>query len=275
MPVVTSRSPKDLHFEPRLPAFDLQDGLSRDWLGGSPFRTAYLNAMSCMFPIGEKFFIDSVRHFRDQIDDPRLLQEIRSFQGQEATHRLQHQKFNEMLCAARGFDLDAIEAPLRNRLAWVQKKLSPRRQLAGTVAYEHLTAVMAHDLLVNNDVLQDADPRIAALWRWHAVEETEHKSVAFDVYMAVGGNTSERRVAMIMNTWYFLGDVFHIMRLMANANGERWKIGEWIKGLNYLFGKPGILRRCAPAYFRFYRDKFHPWHYDNRHVIDEWKRSTS
>jgi predicted metal-dependent hydrolase len=65
------------------------------------------------------------------------------------------------------------------------------------------------------------------------------------------------------------------MRLMANANGERWKIGEWIKGLNYLFGKPGILRRCAPAYFRFYRDKFHPWHYDNRHVIDEWKRSTS
>ena len=109
MSEVQSKSPPDLSFAPRQPEFDLAAALGRDWCGGSAFRTAWFNALSMLFPLGEKFFIDSVRAFRDQIDDPVLVEQITAFQGQEAVHRRQHQRYNEILCRARGYDHDAIE----------------------------------------------------------------------------------------------------------------------------------------------------------------------
>ena len=169
-----SNSPESLAFGPRRPSFDLAQALASDWHGGSAFRTAYFNAMSMLFPLGEKFFIDSVRFFKDEIDDPRLLKEIIAFQGQESTHRLQHQKYNELLCEQRGYDLDRFERPLRDRMAWAYRELTARRRLAGTVASEHLTAIMADDMLAHQDALSGADPHVAALWQWHGVEETEH-----------------------------------------------------------------------------------------------------
>ena len=271
MTVVLSHSPPDLSFTPRKPAFEISETLATDWHGGSAFRTAWFNALSCMFPIGEKFFIDSVRHFRSEVDDPRLLAEVTAFQGQESVHRMEHQRYNETLCAARGYDLDLIEKRLRDRLDWVRERFSARRQLAGTVAYEHLTAVMAHELLTNPAVTAGADEEIIRLWRWHAVEETEHKSVAFDVYTAVGGTARERRMAMFMNTWYFFKDAFGIVRVMLKADGKLWSAREWLSGLNFLFGKPGFLRRCFIPYCRFYRSAFHPWDHDNRAVIEAWK----
>src|SRR5207244_3358365 len=61
----------------------------------------------------------------------------------------------------------------------------PKGHLAVTIALEHFTAIMADAMLTNDGVLEGADPRMAALWRWHAIEETEHKAVAFDVYKTV------------------------------------------------------------------------------------------
>ena len=87
MTALQSRSPAQHEFSPRHPTFALEDALASDWHGGSAFRTAWFNAMSMLFPLGEKFFIDSVRVYEDQIDDPRLLKEIIAFQGQEAIHR--------------------------------------------------------------------------------------------------------------------------------------------------------------------------------------------
>ena len=78
-----SNSPDALNFTPRHPEFELAEALAGDWHGGSAFRTAYFNAMSLLFPLGEKFFIDSVRHYRNEIDDPRLVDEITSFQGRK------------------------------------------------------------------------------------------------------------------------------------------------------------------------------------------------
>jgi predicted metal-dependent hydrolase len=273
MSVNLSHSPPDLSFSPRRPTFTIEQSLQSDWHGDSAFRTAFFNAMSCMFPVGEKFFIETVRAHRDQIDDERLLNEITAFQGQESVHRLEHQHYNEALCAARGYDLDKFEKRLRDRLAWVKDNLSERRQLAGTVAYEHLTAIMAHELLTNPAILKNADPEIARLWRWHAIEETEHKSVAFDVHLAVGGTIRERRIALYMNTMYFFKDAFGITRQMLKKDGKHLSIREWLSGMNFLFGKPGFLRRCGLNYFRYLRKGFHPWDHDNRNVIEDWKAS--
>lgn len=273
MPILPqSNSPKDLEFGPRRKSFDFDEALRSDWHGGSTFRTAWFNAMSLLFPLGEKFFIDSVVHFEDQIDDPRLEDEIASFRAQESTHRLQHQKYNERLCELRGYDLDRFEKQERERIAWAYRELSARRRLAGTVANEHLTAIMAHDMLSNNDVLAGAEPRIAEMWRWHGVEETEHKAVAFDVFLAVGGTVAERRQALMLNTFFFFKDTLRNVCIMLQTDGKLWSIREWAAGFKYLFIKPGALRRVFPAWLRFFRKDFHPWQVDNRRLIDEWER---
>jgi len=266
-----SRSPEGLEFGPRRPEFDIEQALATDWHAGKAFVTAWFNAMSLLFPLGEKFFIDSVVHFADRVDDPKLEDEIASFRAQESTHRVQHQKYNEMLCKLRGYDLDRFEKNERERMAWAYRELSPRRRLAGTVANEHLTAIMAHDLLSHRDGLIDAHPGIAELWRWHGIEETEHKAVAFDVFVAVGGTVSERRQALLLNTFFFLKDTMRNVCIMLQADGKLWKVSEWASGLSYLLVRPGMLRRIVPAWLRFFRKDFHPWQNDNRDLIESWE----
>ncbi|MFB3124325.1 MAG: metal-dependent hydrolase, partial [Woeseiaceae bacterium] len=208
----------------------------------------------------------------NQIDDPKLLDEISAFQGQEAIHRLQHQRYNELLCEQRGYDLDRFERPVRNRMTWAYRELSARRRLAGTVANEHLTAIMANDMLTQKDAFTGADPHVAALWAWHGVEETEHKAVAFDVFVAVGGTVRERRQALIMNTYFFFKDTFRNLCIMLKHDGKLWSLREWLSGFKYLFVRPGVLRRVFFAYLGFYRKDFHPWQHDNRELIVEWEQ---
>ena len=177
-----------------------------------------------------------------------------------------------MLCELRGYDLDAIETPIRERIAWVMRQLDQRRRLAGTVANEHLTAIMAHDMLTRRETLKNANPQVVDLWLWHGIEETEHKSVAFDVFVAVGGTTSERRRALIFSTWFFLKDTLRTTRLMLRKDGRLWSLREWVSGLNFLFVYPGVLRRIFVPFLRFLRKDFYPWQHDNRYLIDEWSQ---
>jgi len=177
-----------------------------------------------------------------------------------------------LLCEQRGYDLDHFERPLRDRMAWAYRELTARRRLAGTAASEHLTAIMADDMLAHQDALSGADPHVAALWQWHGVEETEHKAVAFDVLVAVGGTVRERRQALLMNTFFFFKDTFRIMCLMLKHDGKLWSFREWLTGLKFLLIKPGILRRVFFAYLRFYKKDFHPWQHDNRELIVAWEQ---
>ncbi len=276
MPVQTqSNSPDGLHFGPRQRSFDIEAALATDWHNGSAFKTAWFNAMSMLFPLGEKFFIESVLHYAADIEDPKLAAEIAAFRAQEASHRMHHQRYNETLCKIRGYNLARIEKDERIRIAWANRKLSPRRRLAGTVANEHLTAIMANDMLTYNDALIGADPCIASLWRWHGIEETEHKAVAFDVFLAVGGTVSERRQALILNTFFFMKDTLRNTCIMLQRDGKLWSFREWAAGFKFLWIKPGVLRRCFPNWVRFWKKHFHPWQDDNRHLLDQWESEQS
>ncbi len=268
-----SQSPDDLNFASRRKSFDLGTCLASDWHGGSAFRTAWFNAMSLLFPLGEKFFIDSVCHFQDEIADPRLQDEIAAFRAQEATHRVQHQKYNELLCELRDYDLPRFEKDERERMAWAYRELSARRRLAGTVANEHLTAIMANDMLMNQDILTGADPQVANLWEWHGVEETEHKAVAFDVFVAVGGTVSERRQALLLEH-IFLFQRYAAQRLHHVA--ERWQALE-PEGMGKRF--PVIFSSnlaCCAVYSLpgsgSSESDFHPWQLDNRELIRHWEQ---
>ncbi len=166
---MASTTPEGLQIRPRHLDFDLPSPLPRHWHSGDAFKTHLFDVMSVLFPDGERFFIDSVRQFRDQIDDPVLKEQIRGFIGQEGHHSREHLVYSQRL-RDLGYQVERMERRAQARIRYTQKKLSPRRQLAATAALEHITAIMADAVLKNPEPLHGAHPAMARLWRWHALE---------------------------------------------------------------------------------------------------------
>jgi predicted metal-dependent hydrolase len=266
-----SFTPGDVAIKPRNRQHDLAAALKGDWMRKDVFATAWFNAMSITFPLGEQFFINSVRHYRDRITDPKLSEEVRQFFSQEAVHLREHRLYNEMLCELRGYDLEKLEGPLRRRMGWVKKNVPAREQLAGTVAVEHLTAVLAEKALGDRGIFADAEPAMRDLWQWHSVEEMEHKAVAFDVYRAIGGTEKMRRAAMRRSTLFLTWDILHGVRHILKCDGKLWSAKVWFSGLRFLFGKQGVLRGTLAPYRAFFREDFHPWQEDTSDLITQWE----
>ncbi len=243
--------------KPRDIRFPHDDGLGTDWNGGDWFRTAFFNAMSILFPYGEKSFIDSVRANQHMVTETGLKAAVRGFMAQEYVHRREHQRFNERLCASRGYDLEWLEAAIRGDSEELEK-LDPLFWLATTVAYEHLTATIAGCLLDRADWLAGADVGVAKVWRWHAIEEIEHKSVAFDVYRAAGGTHAMLRKAMVLMSMEFLFR-FQARSLWHMYCRDHPPLGRTLRqAWSFLFGKGGLIRGNWRHYWAFFRRDFHP-----------------
>ena len=267
-----SHTPADVPVIPRNRQYAIERCLQGDWFDGHPFKTAWFNAMSITFPLGEKFFIDSVRKFSDQIEDPKLIDEIRGFCGQEGFHRREHERYNQALCDLRGYDLTYLTERLRKNIELGNKYMSPLEQLAATAAFEHITAIMAESALaVDNPMVDGVDSTMRELWDWHAAEEMEHKAVAFDVYRAVGGSEKMRKSAMRKATFFLLMDVMVGLVHMLRRDGKLWNLRLWRQGWAFLFFDGGILRRIWPAYREYFKDGFHPWQRDTRPLLEAWK----
>src|SRR6185437_8545920 len=179
MTATTLPTPTDLSITPRDRRFGRDAATPRLWHGGRVEATAIYNALSATFPIGEAYFVESVRKFRDAAP-PKLAEEIKGFTTQEAIHSREHDAFNKRAADA-GYDLTNLEAQVEKRLA-VARARGPYANLAATMALEHFTAILAHELLANPRHLEGAEAETADLWRWHAVEEIEHKGVAYDTW---------------------------------------------------------------------------------------------
>lgn len=264
-------TPPTLNIAPRHLSFTVEEELKTLWHGGDVFKTCFFNALSMQFPEGEQQFIRAVRNYRDRIDDPRLKQEIRGFIGQEGIHSREHKRYNEAL-RARGYDIDGMDRRFAKHMRFVSN-LGPSRQLAGTCGAEHYTAVLAHAILSNPDALAGATPVMQDLWRWHAIEETEHKAVAFDVYQRCLGNSRLRRIVFLFVTYNFCKYTFLNTCSMLKTEGKLWSLRTWLGGINYLWGKPGILRKCVPDFLAYLRKDFHPWDQDNRELLAGWERN--
>lgn len=265
-----SSTPPGLQIRPRQLDFALPQPLPRHWHGGDAFKSHLFNAMSVLFPDGERFFIDSVRLHREQIEDPLLKEQIRGFIGQEGHHSREHLEYSQRL-RDLGYDVDYLERGLKRRLRFVQKHFSPHRQLAATCAVEHLTAIMADALLTDPNWLGGAEPTVAKLWRWHALEETEHKAVAFDVYQAVCANKWGRRRAMIQSTLFFTVDTLKGLIHLLKRDGLLWNWRIWRDGMVWLWGKNGIYRKLVRVYLDFYSADFHPWQHDNLQLVEQYR----
>lgn len=242
---------------------DLEAPFERHWCGGDAFRSALFNALSMSFPVGEQFFIDSVRAgFKllppGQQDSFRA--EVQGFVGQEATHRRLHALFNSHLERQGLVNEWGPRALERMKLLGGQ---DPRHMLAITAAHEHFTAILADWMLRNADLMGSTDQRLSTLWLWHSAEESEHKATAFDVYQATGGNHAWRLKWFRRVTVIFLGDTLRQTVLNLRRDGTLWKWSTWASAAGYLFGKRGLIRQTYRPWRDYKRRDFHPSQHDS------------
>jgi predicted metal-dependent hydrolase len=234
----------------------------------------FFNALSIFFPEGEKFFIESVRKHKEQVTDERLRADVKGFIGQEAMHGREHRAYNAWL-AQHGYPVAKLEQRVIDTLKFAVKYTRRSDQLAATLALEHLTAIMADNLLSDPRVLEGADPRMSALWRWHAIEETEHKAVAFDVYQAAYGTGLRaylRRVTVFLTTcihFWVMVIAYHWAFVRKDGRRSDWR--GWWQLLRTLWIEPGTMRRIFLPWLSYFRPSFHPWHQDNRVHVERWK----
>ena len=243
--------------------------IHRHYFANSPVMSHLLTALSSTFPIGEQFFVHSVRNVRDKVKDENLQAQIAAFIGQEAMHSKAHAEFNAAW-RSEDYNLDRFQAWLARKDDYV-KNLHPKIQLAITCAFEHFTALLGGYILRHPEVLATLDEDAAKLWVWHAIEEIEHRAVAFDVYQAVYGDEKIRRMIMRSVTTGFASlTLYSATRLFLQDKKKSLpKVGGNIFGF-YLLGK--MFLQLAPEYLAYFKTDFHPSEIDYTKLICYWKQ---
>lgn len=243
--------------------------IRRHYFANSPVMSHLLTALSSTFPIGEQFFVHSVRNVRDKVKDENLQAQIAAFIGQEAMHSKAHAEFNAAW-RSEDYNLDRFQAWLARKDDYV-KNLHPKIQLAITCAFEHFTALLGGYILRHPEVLATLDEDAAKLWVWHAIEEIEHRAVAFDVYQAVYGDDKIRRMIMRSVTTGFASlTLYSATRLFLQDKKKSLpKVGGNIFGF-YLLGK--MFLQLTPEYLAYFKTDFHPSEIDYTKLIRDWKQ---
>lgn len=263
MQVITPR-PVDIDFPGDTPRF---------WYANSPFISHFFDAFSTTLPVGEDLFIFSLRQVRQQITDPQLQKNISGFVGQEAFHSREHAKYNNLM-RRWGYDMDAMDRSMLRVTKRLRRFLKPMQLLAVTLSCEHVTSILSAAIL-RGDFMADADPHLKALWHWHAVEEIEHKAIAWDVYQTLGGTYRTRVIWMNFAVGLIGVRVTARLLHMLRRDGLLLNGAVWREGLHFLFGKRGLFRVLKQDFRDFYRRDFHPWQHDTLHLTEAWKAQYS
>ncbi len=269
MTATTLPTPSDLSITPRDRRFGRETAMVRLWHGGRVEATAIYNALSSTFPIGEAYFVESVRAFREGTP-AKLAEEIKAFTTQEAIHSREHDAFNKRASQA-GYDLSTLEAQVEKRLA-ITRSRPPIVNVAATMALEHFTAILAHQLLRDPKHLEGADREAADLWRWHSVEEIEHKGVAYDTWLFATRHWPRwKRWKVKAKVMLYVSRNFVVDRTAGSLELMRQDgvsgVKAWARLLWYLWIRPGMFRKIAGAWFKFFLPGFHPWNEDDRYLL--------
>ncbi|GLG82090.1 metal-dependent hydrolase [Acinetobacter sp. V91_7] len=267
--------------------FDFND-VPEYWMNGSAGLTHFMTALSALFPAGEKFFIDSVRAVRYHPsikDDKELQKEISAFIGQEAMHTQEHVNFNAS-AQKFGHDVETLEkftdTAIQTAIQAFVKIVKPfgmtkeMVDLTATTALEHFTATIASQLLVNKHIQElMTDETMSTMWYWHAIEENEHKAVAFDVYEGVFGKgvkayalrTSSLVFAM---TLIFLIQSSFVLRLLKQD--KKLNLDELSVIYKYAYSpSKGIITGMAKEMLAYFKPGFHPNDLDTVGLLKTWK----
>jgi predicted metal-dependent hydrolase len=228
-------------------------------------------SMSAVFPDGEDFFVRSVRHFRQQISDPELRRQVAGFIGQEAVHGREHRALNDRLDQL-GYPTKRVERFTRWGLATRERIMSPTANLAATAALEHFTATLAELVLQDDEARRlFGSPEVTDLLLWHALEESEHKAVAFDVYDTVGGSERTRVMTMNLICVGFIGGMTLQVLLSLLGDPATYHPVTLARSIARLRRSP-FLRRSVWRQLRDYnRPDFHPDDRDTTALVEHWR----
>ncbi len=263
--------PDGVSMQPREYTFPDVEAIPQYWNMGNSVLTHFENAFSIMIPPGERFFIDSVRHYQHLVADEEGRELIRAFVQQEGLHGQAHDVFNASV-AKFGIDIAAQERYAARTFRRARRWLPAKVQLGITVFSEHLTAVGAHTLLASPDVAEEMHPQMLDFWRWHAAEELEHKSVAFDLFGKVGGGYAVRMLSVLAAGVFLTVPMVRITRSMMRddphitTRAERREAGALQRRL---------LREQAPLLLAYFSPRFHPWQIDDTEMLRDWYRSAA
>jgi len=228
-------------------------------------------SMSSVFPDGEDFFVRSVRHYRGQITDPALKRQVSGFIGQEAVHGREHRVLNARLDEL-GYPAKRTERFTKWGLEKRTKIMPAISNLAATAALEHYTATLA-EVLLSDPEAQGAvgDHAVLDVLLWHALEENEHKSVAFDVYKAVGGSERTRVFTMNAVTFGFIVGmtIQSIISLLGDADTYKPKVLG--PSLRRLRRSPFLKREIWNQLRDYNRSDFHPDDQDTSELLALWR----
>jgi predicted metal-dependent hydrolase len=225
--------------------------------------------MSATFPDGEDFFVRSVRHFRDQLTDPELKRQVAGFIGQEAMHGREHRELNARLDEL-GYPVAIVERFTKKGLAIRERLFPAKANLAATVALEHVTATLAEIVMTDAETQRSlGDGVVRDIYFWHALEESEHKAVAFDVYRAIGGSERLRIWTMrIMRHLMLLGIGFQVLvSVLRDRDGRRSLRRSWRAARRTQLLSGETWRRLK----EFERPGFHPDDRDTSALLDQWR----
>ncbi len=248
---------------------DLNTPFPSRWNGGDAFRSAYFSALSMSFPLGEQYFIDSVRAGLETLpvaEQQRLAPEVQGFVGQEATHRRIHGLFNGHL-EKLGYRNELERRAGKRMRANAHRDV--RIHVAATAATEHLTAVFADWMLRHPEALEGAEPRLQTLWLWHSAEESEHRSTAFDIYRAMGGSEEWRVRLFRYITITFLADVTRQTIRNLWHDGSLFSLRTWRSAGRLLFARDGMLRGNYGLWRAYMAPNFHPRQQDAG-LAEQW-----
>ena len=227
--------------------------------------------LSAVFPDGEDFFVRSVRQFRDQIEDPALKKQVAGFIGQEAMHGREHRAFNERL-AQLGYPTKQVERFTKWGLELREKIAPAKANLAATAALEHFTATLAELVLTDEHTREQfGHPAVRELFEWHALEESEHKAVAFDVYRAVGGTERMRVWTMKFLRYGFVLGMIAQVGVSLLFDRATYNPRTFFKSLNKFRKSPVVSKKIWDQLKEYERPNFHPDDRDTTELVERWR----
>lgn len=260
--------------DPQIPVRQMNFGFAQaaippHHVANNPLITAIFSNLSAAIPEGERFFVRSVRHFRQQITDPVLQKAIAGFIGQEAFHAREHDQFN--------LALDKLGLPMQRheqlflKAIHLLEKLPPKAQLAATAALEHYTAIIAEQLMRDDFVRSQLPPLMHDFWLWHAIEESEHKAVAFDVYQQISGSYPFRAGIMLLVSAVYWPLVLGLVFKQIIQSGDVWNLRKTAYGAWVTLGPRGFFTQMTFKYLDYLKPNFHPNDHEVNGLLQHWR----
>ncbi len=241
----------------RKPNFEFPETILKHWLDDCAFKTHLCNSFTLLFPTGEKFFVRSIARFTPQIGDEKLKKDAKLFMQQETQHAIEHEKYIQNL-RDQGYDIDQTLRLVEDVITrFVEKSTSAEFKLSLTAGFEHLTSLLA-EIGLSEKFFENSDPVMKKLFEWHAVEEIEHRAVAFDVLKSANPSYANR-IAGLMGGYLILSGLVGLV-----TTHLLWQDGLLLKrktikdALDVFILKNALLPKAIGIFSRYLHPNFHP-----------------